>query len=184
MIFILSLLMFACEPATTTQPATELRQPLNQLLEKESINADDLVIEISKQELKLNVIYDNCTMRSYPVVLGGNPVDDKLKQGDLCTPEGEFGIRNMYPHDRWTYFIWIDYPNEQSWEKHNAAKADGLIPDNANIGGEIGIHGVPEGEDYLIEEQQHWTLGCIALTTADITDLFEGISNNTRIVIE
>jgi murein L,D-transpeptidase YafK len=53
---------------------------------------------------------DTIIIKQYPVVLGGNPVDDKLLQGDLCTPEGNFLIHAKYPHKSWEKFIWINYP--------------------------------------------------------------------------
>jgi murein L,D-transpeptidase YafK len=101
-------------------------------------------------------------------------------QGDQCTPEGNFKIRGFYPHAKWSKFIWIDYPNDQSWSKHNEARQNGKIPENAKIGGEIGIHGVPEGYDYAIERKMNWTLGCISMTNEDVNEIypyvFEGMT--------
>lgn len=93
-------------------------------------------------------------------------------QGDQCTPEGTFTIRDYYPHKSWSKFIWIDYPNEASWEKHAFAKEKGQIPEDAKIGGEIGIHGVPEGYDYAIRDKYNWTLGCISLTNKDVNEIY------------
>ena len=131
----------------------------------------------------MDIVYDKKVIKTYPVVFGFNPFDDKLKQGDGCTPEGEFGIRAKYPHSSWSKFIWIDYPNKASWEKHAKAKKDGTISKKATIGGEVGIHGVPAGYDYIIDEKQNWTLGCISLKNKDIDDLYESIGTKTRILI-
>src|SRR5690606_37798907 len=106
-----------------------------------------------------------------------------MQQGDGKTPEGTFGIRSMYKHKSWTYFIWFDYPNETSWNRFNERKKNGIIDKSAKIGGEVGIHGVPQGNDDLIKNVSDWTLGCISFTTKDITDLCESISTNTKIEI-
>ena len=122
-------------------------------------------------------------LNSYPVVLGPDPVNDKLMEGDGCTPEGIFGIRDKYPHRKWTRFIWLDYPNEESWKKFNKAKADGKIPQDATIGGEVGIHGVPPGKDCWIDKGENWTLGCISLKNADIVELYDFITSDMEIFI-
>jgi murein L,D-transpeptidase YafK len=182
-LLILSFLMFGCIQPTTEITPMKPRTALKEVLTYQNITAKDLLIDIDKKGLTLSVMHGDSTIRTYPVVLGGNQVDDKRMQGDQCTPEGQFGIRNMYPHKSWSFFIWVDYPNEDSWLKHNASKEAGDIPQTASIGGEIGIHGVPEDGDFLIDDQNHWTLGCIALKTADITDLYEAISTETKVFI-
>ena len=80
----------------------------------------------------------------------------------------------------WKYFIWIDYPNKESWSRFKTRKANGDIPASATIGGEIGIHGVPDGADSMIADKVNWTLGCISLTNKDIEDLYKSISKSTK----
>jgi len=123
-------------------------------------------------------------LKQYPIVLGGNPVDDKLRQGDQCTPEGEFLVRAKYPHRSWDKFIWIDYPNENSWIKHKQAKQEGTIKEYEKIGGEIGIHGVPNGTDEIIDLGMNWTLGCISLKNRDINDFYPFIKKGTPVIIQ
>lgn len=145
---------------------------------------NDIWLYIDKSERFLQVKIDTQVIKTYPVVLGGNPEGDKRMEGDQKTPEGEFQLRNLYPHARWSKFMWVDYPTAESWEKHNQAKADGLIPKNASIGGEIGIHGVPEGMDALIDQNQDWTLGCISLKNVHIDELYAICAKGTRIRID
>jgi murein L,D-transpeptidase YafK len=155
-------------------------RPLRELLGARDINPKTLSISIDKSDYQLTVLSGEKAIKTYPVVFGGNPMDDKLMQGDQCTPEGDFKIRGFYPHLKWSKFIWIDYPNDQSWSKHNEARQNGKIPENAKIGGEIGIHGVPEGYDYAIERKMNWTLGCISMTNEDVNEIypyvFEGMT--------
>jgi murein L,D-transpeptidase YafK len=143
----------------------------------------DIHLAISKSDYTLSVMADTLIVKTYPVVLGGNPVDDKLRQGDQCTPEGTFHLRAKYPHDKWSKFLWIDYPTEDSWRKHRAAKANGEIPESATIGGEVGIHGVPKGQDAIIGAQLNWTLGCISLTNEDVDEIYLFVEVGTRVVI-
>jgi murein L,D-transpeptidase YafK len=156
---------------------------LGSLLRSSGINQEQITLLIDKSDFQLCLMADTILIKAYPIVLGGNPVDDKLRQGDQCTPEGTFYIVSKYPHKSWSKFIWINYPTADSWRKHKKAKQNGLIPKDANIGGEIGIHGVPEGLDKLIDLKQNWTLGCISLRNKDINEIYPYIEENTKIVI-
>ena len=157
---------------------------LEVLLDSLELEADQIHIEIDKSEFILSVVADTLVIKQYPIVLGGNYRDDKLRQGDRCTPEGRFRVITKYPHRSWDKFIWIDYPNEDSWRKHRQAKLDGSIEESAGIGGEIGIHGVPNGADELIDLGVNWTLGCISLKNKDIDDFYPFIHKGTLVVIE
>lgn len=157
--------------------------PLKSIIDSLGLKDKKVKLLISKSRYTLTFIANDKPLKTYPVVFGPNPVDDKRMEGDGCTPEGIFGIRNMYPHKSWSKFIWIDYPNEESWKKHRLSKQKGEIPETATIGGEIGIHGVPEENDALIEGRINWTAGCISLKTTDINELFDNISKSTKVEI-
>lgn len=159
------------------------QKSLQTIVRERHIPKNELKIKIDKSEYTLSVYHKSDLLISYPCVFGFNPVDDKHQEGDGCTPEGTFGIRSKYAHRSWSYFIWIDYPNKESWRRFNARKADGTISKDARIGGEIGIHGVPEGMDDMISDRTNWTLGCISLKTADITDLYQCIGDRSVIEI-
>lgn len=130
-------------------------------------------IKISKSANTLSVYRGSQLIKSYPVVFGFNPKDDKLREGDGCTPEGKFKVKAMYPHAKWSKFLWIDYPNAESVKKHEQAEKKGVIPANSPIGGSIGIHGVPAGLNILIDLHQNWTLGCISLKNRDVDELYQ-----------
>jgi murein L,D-transpeptidase YafK len=157
--------------------------PLKGLIDSLGLKNEKVRLLISKSHYTLTFLANDIPLKTYPVVLGPNTIDDKRMEGDGCTPEGIFGIRNMYPHRSWSKFIWIDYPNEDSWKKHRLSKQKGEIPETATIGGEIGIHGVPDGNDALIEERINWTAGCISLKTNDINEIFDNTSKSTLIEI-
>lgn len=157
---------------------------LNGIVDSLNIEPGNIYLHVDKSDYVLSVMADTVILKQYPIVLGGNPVDDKLRQGDQCTPEGEFKVRTKYPHKSWDKFIWIDYPNEQSWKKHRRAKQEGNIEEYDKIGGEIGIHGVPKGTDEIIDLGMNWTLGCISLKNKDINDFYPMIRNGTVVIIQ
>lgn len=138
---------------------------------------------VEKSQYRLTVFYAQRAIKSYPVVFGSEPVQDKRYEGDGATPEGIFSIRNLYPHARWSKFLWVDYPTEYSWQKHHASKAAGEIPAEAAIGSEIGIHGVPDDKNSLIETRSNWTRGCVALKNPDIDELYEVSSKGMLVEI-
>ncbi len=156
---------------------------LSHLVDSLNLKKEDLRILIDKSEYKLSILADSRIIKEYPVVFGTNPIDDKLMEGDRSTPEGRFQIRDFYPHKSWSKFIWIDYPTKDSWNKHNKAKSENRIPDDATIGGEIGIHGVPNGKSSLIEGKVNWTWGCISLANKDVEDLYKIVYKKMKIEI-
>ena len=144
---------------------------------------ESLSIRIEKSAYRLVVVWKGKDLKAYPCVFGFNPTDDKRMQGDGCTPEGMFTLRSVYHHDSWSRFLWVDYPTADSYDKHNASKAAGEIPKTATIGGEIGIHGVPEGDDWAIDSMVNWTLGCISLKNEDVNELYDWCREGTQVEI-
>ncbi|HNW58032.1 MAG TPA: L,D-transpeptidase [Bacteroidales bacterium] len=167
-----------------TKTLINYSRALRSVITERDLNADNLSVIIDKSDHKLTILSDTVILKEYPVVFGKNPVDDKLKQGDRCTPEGTFYMKAKYPHSKWSKFIWLNYPTQDSWRKHNAAIRQGKIPGDAKIGGEIGIHGVPDGMDILIDMKYDWTEGCISLKTKDINELYYYVNQSTPIIIK
>lgn len=157
---------------------------LAEIMDSLKVDRKTVSILIDKSDYRLYFISDGTLLKEYPVVFGKNVNDDKLMQGDRCTPEGSFHMVSKYPHKEWSKFIWIDYPNKSSWEKYNRAIQVGLIPKNAPIGGEVGIHGVPNGMDMLIDTKYNWTLGCISMKNKDVDEIYPFITANTLIKIQ
>lgn len=141
-------------------------------------------VVIDKSDYTLSVFAADKLIKKYKVVFGGNPIDDKHKEGDKRTPEGVFGMRDKYPHRNWSKFIWIDYPNAASWKKFNQRKANGIIKEGETIGGEVGIHGVPDGMDEMIDNKRNWTLGCISMKNKDVNEIYPYITKQTQITIQ
>ncbi len=181
MFWLIFLTLICCK--SNTESNNNSRTPLITLIDSLNLDKTDLKILIDKSDYKLYVVSNSKVIRAYESVFGTNPIDDKLMEGDRCTPEGQFKVRALYPHKAWSKFIWINYPTDDSWKKHKKAKLENRISQNAKIGGEIGIHGVPNNSSNVISEKQNWTWGCISLSNDDINDLYEVVYKNMSIEI-
>lgn len=172
------------EPHSSESSQAGSLKSLKYIMDSLNYGSDDIKIIVSKSAFTMYIV-DNrkILLKKFPVVLGINPVDDKRFEGDGCTPEGIFKLRQQYPHSKWNKFIWIDYPNSDSYKKYNEAKNAGKIPAGKGIGGEVGIHGVPAGKDYYIDQKINWTLGCISLKNKDVNELYEAIDGETLLEI-
>lgn len=141
-----------------------------------------LVVEKSRYEL--SVYDDEGWVATYPVVFGNKDQGDKMQEGDRKTPEGNFTIVSKKVHAKWDRFMLLDYPTKESYEKFNQRKAKGLIPQQATIGGGIGIHGTWPREGYAIDRYDNWTQGCISMKNEDVEELYNMIPVGTKIQIK
>jgi murein L,D-transpeptidase YafK len=140
------------------------------------------VLVVRKQSRKMSVFKGTRPLKMYPVVLGHNPRNDKLEQGDRCTPEGVYRVVYKYPHPKWSKFILLNYPTPENWHKFAEAKKRGQIPMDAQIGGDIGIHGTEDDQKNIMGE--NWTFGCIALKNKDIDELYRLVQSGSIVVIQ
>lgn len=194
LLLLLLLILGGCQASTPPTPTTADRPslqplpghpPLAALVDSLRIDPRSIRFHVRKSSRTFSVLTKDSVLCTYPCVLGEVPEGDKMMQGDRRTPEGTFGIRSKRMHDKWHAFVWIDYPNDESRRRFNARKREGLVPANADIGGEIGIHGVPAGKDHWIDAGVDWTWGCIALKNPDMDEIYPFIAaGRTTITIE
>ena len=177
------LILLQCGTKQEVEHYLNYSRSLSSLVDSLQVQQQDLSLYIDKSDYTLAVMAGGKVIKEYPVVFGSSPVEDKRMEGDKRTPEGTFRIRDFYPHQKWSKFIWLDYPTQDSWQKHKAAKEKGVIPQEAKIGGEIGIHGVPQGYDQSIDQKINWTLGCISLKNKDVDDLYTQVHKGMLIKI-
>lgn len=154
-------------------------RPLGELLGG-GFDKGKVSILVEKSEYRLTLLYDGQPVKQYPIVMG-IAVDDKLRAGDGHTPEGSFVLQDLYPHQSFSKFLYINYPNDDSWAKHNQAVREGAIPADAGIGGEIGIHGSAQASQ--VEKMENWTGGCVALTNADVDEVYTVCRKGTVVTI-
>jgi murein L,D-transpeptidase YafK len=182
------------DAAITSPPPVPTYEPLvhltpEQELVKEALKqngfkykgASNTAIVVRKADRRLTIYRGLTPVKTYPVVLGGNPVADKLKQGDLSTPEGIYRVVTKFEHPRWSRFILLDYPNTQNWIRFAEAKRTGRIPYDADIGGQIGIHGTDDALDNMLGV--NWTLGCVSMFNHHIEEIYPLVNEDTLIII-
>ncbi len=151
---------------------------------KYSIDKDDYYIVISKSNYTLTIYdKDNNFVVEYPAVFGSNDQGDKMVEGDRKTPEGTFHIIAKRAHPKWDKFLALDYPNAESYRRFEERKAQGLIPQNAKIGGSIGIHGTWPKEEFAVDAHQNWTLGCVSTKNDFIKEMYNQLPVGTRVEI-
>ena len=173
-------------PPYEPRPAnlTPEQKYIEQLLNKNGYNGNGskpTVIVVHKQSRKLTLYQGLTPLKTYPIVLGNDPYNDKLCQGDTCTPEGIYRVRAKYPHPKWDYFIWLDYPNTQNWLKYARAKQAGRLAPDADIGGQVGIHGTEDPLKNL--SGQNWTKGCVSLLNQHLEEIYPLVNEKTLVVI-
>lgn len=156
-----------------------VRVPIN----PDTINKDSVLITVDKSDYCVQVFYRKRMIRSYKAVFGPRPLDNKCMEGDRCTPEGWFRITNKNPNSKYNKFMGLSYPNDSAVARFNKMKAAGQLPASAKIGSSIGIHGIWQGGDDMIELGVGWTDGCVALKNKDIEELFSFVGVGTRVFI-
>lgn len=158
--------------------------PGDGILNLAKIDKDKIFLLIDKSNYRLYLYEDTKLLKTYKVVFGSNNLRDKQMQGDKETPEGTFHIIDKRYHNRWSRFILLDYPNEASRKKFQLQKSRGLIPQNAKIGGGIGIHGTPAGVKLGVDLRVNWTDGCIGMKNDAVDELFKIVEVGTPVVIK
>jgi len=134
-------------------------------------------ILINKSERKLILFKGNQVLRSMDVALGLLPKGRKITEGDFKTPEGTYRLTERNSASDFFLSIRISYPDANDI-RH--AKLRGLP-----AGGQIMIHGQPNDPRYSEEYYQStdWTNGCIAVSNADMVDIWLMTKPNTPIQI-
>ena len=121
-------------------------------------------ITIEKSARRLTVYRGDTMVRQYKVALGFAPIGSKGSEGDGKTPEGLFKITRRNPKSSYHLSLGINYPRPADIKR---AKAQGVSP-----GGDIFIHGQPNGLGKLSTISYDWTAGCIAVSDAEIEELW------------
>lgn len=137
----------------------------------------DLVI-VEKTERRLYLSRQGRIVKGFDIALGFSPRGHKQRQGDGRTPEGRYTISARNSSSRFYLSLRIDYPA--------AADVRNARARGENPGGDIMIHGLPNLD--LRQVARHhpfwdWTDGCIALSNAEIEELWRAVPTGTPIEI-
>jgi murein L,D-transpeptidase YafK len=134
-------------------------------------------ILVLKKEHKLLLLNGEQIVKTYSVALGSGGLAPKRQQGDDKTPEGLYRIDYRNPASRFHLALHISYPAETDKEQ---ARKRGVSP-----GGDIMIHGL--GNEFKSMGSKHylydWTAGCIAVTDAEIEEIWRLVPDGTPVEI-
>lgn len=160
-------------------------------------------IIVEKSKLRLSVYDQGKLVKVYDASIGSNPAD-KVREGDLATPEGTFYIciRKGRKQTPYTRSLGLSYPNIEDAKR---GLRDGLInrrqynrivrainrkrqpPWNTNLGGAIMIHGKrASGRNTGAKRNPNprQTRGCVSLEDKDILELYPKLRTGTKVIIK
>lgn len=132
-------------------------------------------IVVNKGARQMLLLHGNTVLKAYRIGLGNEPIGHKQYEGDGRTPEGLYYIDRRNPNSRYHLSLGVSYPNAQ-----DSALAASV---GRSAGSDIFIHGQgPEGR-VLSQREQDWTVGCIAVSDAEVEEIYAMISDGTPILI-
>ena len=192
-----SLLLLVC---LSPLPDTPVQKP-STFATLVSSGSGPVSVVIWKSHYTLTLYKGETPVKTYRAVFGKGFLDgDKQKAGDKRTPEGEFYICSMNHSKRFYKFMGLSYPGLKHAEYglQNKLISPGEFaaikkaleerqppPWGTRIGGAIGIHGRmldPSVAPYYYSTI-NWTDGCIALSNADVDEIYEVVTPGTPVTI-
>ena len=134
-------------------------------------------VVVHKADRKLFLMHGDKVVRSYKIALGLNPVGTKERSGDFRTPEGTYRLIRRNPRSDFFLSMQVSYPNEADLKHARRNHWD--------TGGSIMIHGLPNQlkHDPAYYENVDWTDGCIAVSNADMLEIWLLTPDNALIEI-
>ncbi len=132
------------------------------------------------------------------IAIGRNGAGEKNHRGDDITPLGNYRIGWINEKSAFRKFFGLTYPNVDNadnalkkgkidldtYEAIARAHSAGQIPpQNTDLGGQIGIHGLGSGS-LSIHRSMNWTHGCIALTNDQIDQLSQWVEKGTLVTVK
>ncbi len=134
--------------------------------------ADHVVISKSRHTLALYA--QGVLLRTYQVALGRSP-GAKRFAGDHRTPEGSYIVDMKNQQSRFYLALHLSYPEA----------SDRLGAGERPAGGDIEIHGQLPALAFLgsLQHKVDWTDGCIALTDAEMEEVFRVVRVGTPVDI-
>lgn len=134
-------------------------------------------IRVDKSEHRMTVFANGSAVRTFQVAIGRGGLGPKVRQGDGRVPEGNYLINGRNPQSAYHLSLRIGYPTPA---QAAAARRQGIDP-----GGDIMIHGLPNGRSWIGERHRlaDWTQGCVAVTNEEMDWLWQAVPDGTPIEI-
>lgn len=140
-----------------------------------AVLADEIVVY--KANHLMYLLKNGRIIRKFRIALGKNPIGHKLQWGDFRTPEGRYRIDMKNAQSSFYRSIRISYPD--------ATDADVAGALDVKPGDWIMIHGMPNGRSaaQVGHPYKDWTNGCIAVTNAEMAEIWRMVRVGTPISI-
>ena len=174
-----AMLVLACAAMAAQGDALSVAEASTQptSLSSDTLPAVDRIV-VKKTERRMYLMHGGNVVRSYHVALGLSPVGQKEREGDFRTPEGSYHLDVRNPRSDYFLSIKVSYPNETDSRRARARHWE--------TGGSIMIHGMPnlmkhDPEYYLNHD---WTDGCIAVSNADMVEIWMLVPDSVPIDID
>lgn len=173
--------VFALASCSTAKDAPEIvgdleaEQPADSLpIIPAGVKADRILVDKSDRTL---VLYkaNKVIARYRNIRFGDALLGHKRFEGDERTPEGTYTIDGRNPGSSYHLSLRVSYPNAADLAY---AKARGK-----SAGGDIFIHGQPNGYSGT-PINRDWTDGCIALSNAEIKQIWNVVPDGVKIIIQ
>ena len=141
-----------------------------------TLQADRIVVHKAQRTMEL--YSRGRIIKTYKIALGSNSTGPKTRRGDHRTPEGTYRVDAKNAHSRFHLALHVSYPDAQDRER---AQKLGVDP-----GGDIMIHGLPDRYAYLgsLQSKYDWTDGCVAVSNAEIEEIWKLVPVGTVIEIK
>ncbi len=135
------------------------------------------LIRVYKSNHWMAVYRNGAIIREFFVSLGRGGLGPKRQRGDGRVPEGVYPITQHNPYSGYHRSLRIGYPT--------VAQAAAAQEAGFSAGGDIMIHGLPNGDGWIGSRQMRldWTEGCIAMTNPEIEWLYRAVADGTPIEI-
>jgi murein L,D-transpeptidase YafK len=153
--------------------------------------ADHYVV-VRKSARNLAFCNNGALIANYHAALGSAPLDDKAREGDGRTPQGTYYVAAKLDPSQFHKALLLSYPStadadqglvddiidQSTRDSIAAANTSCGVPDqNTGMGGEIEIHG---NNNSTLGD---WTVGCVAVTDAEIDAIFLDMEVGDTIVV-
>jgi murein L,D-transpeptidase YafK len=147
-------------------PVVPILPPLSGVIER---------IVVQKAARRMMLYQNGAVVRDYKIALGFAPLGTKERQGDGRTPEGVFKIDRRNAGSAYHLSLGINYPRPADVAR--AAKG------GFSAGGDIFFHGQPNGLPDGATLPGDWTAGCMALTDAEMREIWDFVPIGTPVEI-
>ena len=141
-------------------------------------NVTATLVVVEKQKHVMTLYAHDNILRTYHVSLGRGDDSAKQREGDNRTPEGQYIIDAKNDHSQFYKALHISYPSKGDIGR---AKTGGYSP-----GGAVMIHGLRHDLAWLgsLHRLRDWTRGCIAVTNAEMDEIWNVVPVGTPIEIK